>query len=221
MKSFFMRLCCASKHSQSHIATNNVIESQPWYTLQRKIAQCLGNDDKVAVGELESHNDETYICKITVSGTDKAVGIATIMQHVITFGNIRVKIIILQKETGQRVSAVVPDDINKLKTMVDLALASNNYYCGSVVQNITPCTLAVYAVFTSSLIQVYADNIGDLYGNFNGVVGNVFAEFLDMNIADQYTITASTYNNAVLTSPFEAFGGFDKNEFNTKTKFLD
>ncbi len=60
--------------------------------------------------ELESHGTGRYICNITVS--------ATIMKETITFGDISVKIIILQEETGKQVSPAVVSDITQLKMMV-------------------------------------------------------------------------------------------------------
>ena len=153
--------------------------SPPWYTLRNEIKCSVGYDRGVAVGPLDTTNTP-YIVPIAVSGDDKAVALASIMNAEFPMGNITVAVQVKNSE-GVVIKPKTPSSAEELGEMVKTAFGGNALFSEVVVQSFFPGSpfKAVYAVFDKSVIQFYNDDLSDLYRNFNRVAAFVFREVLN------------------------------------------
>lgn len=148
--------------------------SAPWFTLWNKIKASVGNDPTVKVAELDQ-SVSPYKITITVKERAKAEGIASLVKPRHQFGHIAVLVIV--KNAGNEVAPVVPKSAQDLVNLVKSAFDGNEWY-KRVETNKILGKIEVFPIFERGVIQFNNDDLSDAYGNYNGVVAEVFKEVL-------------------------------------------
>jgi len=108
--------------------------------------------------------------------------LATILESEKEVGNIPIYVVVLSH--GQIVEPYDVSDFNAsdILKIVEIAFETNRYYLFSKVTFVVPGTVAVYPVFTKSVVQFYNEDFSDLYRNYNEVASNVFREVFQEKI---------------------------------------
>jgi len=175
--------------SVDQISENKLRLSPPWYTFFNYVINSVGRDRCVEVFEMQEISDGNFLIPIEVRGRDKAIALATILVPCVNFGNINVRIEVIQ--CGQ---VVKPDDRCQdecsLMRIFEEAFGTNHYYEYVEFRRVFS-SIIVFPVFKKEVIQFFNDDLSDLNNSFNGVAAHVFAEVLEKQI-DGISINPST-----------------------------
>jgi hypothetical protein len=158
-----------------HFLQERSTMNPPWITLWNQVRGSIGNDPRVTTTRLDQSR-QPYLIRITVRDNAKAVGLASLVKRRHNFGNITV-VVRIEDRQGNHVNRVVPKSPRELAGLVRSAFTRNGWYRKVLVKEFFG-RLRVYAVFAKKVVQFYNDDLSDLYGNYNGVAGAVFADVL-------------------------------------------
>ena len=141
--------------------------SAPWWVFAGTLEAIFANDETVKITTPKGE-DEEGIFEIEISSCDavKLAAITKVIGESRQFGNITVSIVYNLKETN-----ITADDI--------VAAFGDTGYFDKVIESQLPVGSMAYVVMFKDIIQVYADNTRDYYGNINTVVADAITEVLD------------------------------------------
>ncbi len=136
-------------------AKEKVNKSAPWFIFYEKMQAMFGEDPAIDV----SINDERKEVKLYVVGTDKCDAISQLLPPEKVFGNITVKI------------SVIPanEEDPSMAELYERALEGNPAFIFTAEgkRGETTTIPFTYVAFDESIVQYYADNLEDYYGNDN------------------------------------------------------
>lgn len=163
--------------------------SPPWYTFFNFVKHSVGNDRCVEVCDMKEISEREFLIQVDVKDRSRAIAMATILVPCKNFGNIDVHI-----EVSHCGRAICPNDrcldVRNLVRFIEEAFCTNGYF--EYVESVKMFGAdIVFPVFTKGVIQFFNDDISDLYNNYNGVIADVFAEVLRLEI-NEIQINPST-----------------------------
>jgi len=171
---------------------NLVKLSPPWYTFFNFVKHSVGSDRCVEVCEMKEISEREFLIQVDVKDRNRAIAMATLLVPCKNFGNIDVRV-----EVCHCGRIVHPNDrcINarSLVRMFEEAFCTNDYF--EYVESVRMFGAdIIFPVFEKGVIQFFNDDISDLYNNYNGVIADVFAEVLRLEINGIH-INPSTENS--------------------------
>lgn len=153
---------------------NNVKMASPWNIFAKQIHELFKYDDDIHV--LYSDEDPYHI-QIMVDSEDKYNALTQLMPPEKEFGNVKVQI------------DVVPSNKEKTDRELFETLFEGNPVFSNVITNKLPTGDEInFVMFKPYVVQYYADNLRDPYGNNNELYGNIAEEVFGMRDGVQYSI---------------------------------
>ncbi len=161
------------------VCLNAVALSPPQYILHNKLVNSIGASPCVNVQEIREENG---VWLIDVVGCDEAVcaGLAYVLIPEYNYGGIQVQVRVLDKN-GALVEAqesLGEDPMSEIKKIFQDALKDNPYFSRVIDSEQGFFMPTLWLEFKAEVIQFFADNIGDFYGNGNYVAADVFSEIM-------------------------------------------
>lgn len=144
--------------------------SPPWYIYYQKLCSLFKEDGQVTIGELEKKPDDLYIAEITVSDKEKQAALQQIIVQDIEIGRTKVKFTFTDPLDVSQADGDVP-----LETFIAAFQGNPILVKTATVHPPTGATVH-YVVFKKEVIQFFADDITDYYGNYNGLAANIAKE---------------------------------------------
>ena len=135
----------------------------PWILFARQIQKMFEKDEEVKVVCNEKDNE----IKLLVNNTIKADALSLILPSEKTFGNIIVKI------------TVVPANEEKTSDLFKRAFAGNAAVNKIEVVNDLFENDGVYVLFNPAVVQYFADDISDFYGNTSTLYEDLAREIFE------------------------------------------
>lgn len=146
--------------------------SPPWYIYHKKLRSLFEEDDQVNIGELEQGPDGQYTAEITVSDKEKQAALQQIILQNVKMGNINITYTFADPQDIPQA-----DDDVSLETFI-VAFKENPILVKTATAQTLSGNLQYYAIFKKEVIQFFADNISDYYGNYNGLAVDIAREVL-------------------------------------------
>lgn len=140
--------------------------SAPWIIYAKEVTELFKEDPEINVRYDESSNT----IKLFVENWEKAEALGTLLPAEKTFGNVTVRTIVVPANLAS------PSRIS----LFQKAFQGNPVFVGtSTVEGIFTNPVS-YVVFKNKVVQYYADNLHDLYGNcstlYQEIAKDVFGE---------------------------------------------
>lgn len=141
----------------------------PWYTYQKKLGKLFELDEQIDVGEIYQPDDDEvdYAIDIGVKNHKKFIALDRAMPNAVDFGNVRVRINLLDEENMEDDPA-----IELFKTIFE---------GNRLVKDIKELTdnlgiTHAYVRFYPEVIQFFDDDLSDYNGNWSGLAQNIAKE---------------------------------------------
>lgn len=179
--------------------------SPPWYVLYDTISACFGVDSLIEVSDFIEEG-RNFRVNLTTAVFKKARALDEILIHEFNFGNIKVFLDVLFEDkkldinfyNNYLTSAQMVNECQKqVKKIIDDALRTNPYYISAILVPDMPlipeCVRGSVSLnFDNKIIQFYADDIADIFGNRNVIAADAFKELLRENYYGCTKITFAT-----------------------------
>ena len=144
--------------------------SPPWNILQSEMKATVGADDCVDIDNLKPV-PHGYNLDVEVCNTERAKALATLIDPTRDFGGVIVHIRVFAPHHHQVTPGTLPTHPEELEELIQTALCGNRYFVKVAPGN---AIVTVFAEFTPSVIQFFADNLADAYNNLNLVAEDAF-----------------------------------------------
>jgi len=140
---------------------DKVNKSAPWHIFYEKIQAMFGEDPAIDV----SINDEKKEVKLYVRGTDKCDALSQLLPSEKVFGNITVKILVIPAN----------EEDPSMAELYERAFDGNPVFIFTAAGQRGESTAIpfTYVAFSDEVIQYYADNLEDYYGNENTLLQEI------------------------------------------------
>lgn len=167
---------------------SNVSISPPWCEYAEKLKALFKGDPRVSVGEIgDTQTPGHKALSIEVLTHKKFVALEKILPKKVTFGNISLEILLFDKEN------TTPED--NIYALYKDAFAGN-YAVEKVIETTDATGLPhLYICFKPEVVQFYNDNMGDYYGNWNGLAQDIAREVFDKAPLGVHFCTAEMRTN--------------------------
>lgn len=155
---------------------SNVVENErlspPWHIYRKKLRSLFEEDDQVNVGELVEGAAGQYTAEITVSDKEKQAALQQIIIQNVEIGNIKITFTFADPLD-------IPQANGDVSLETFIAAFKGNPILVKAMRAETPVGgTQCFAIFKKEVIQFYADNIADYYGNYNGLAVDIAKEVL-------------------------------------------
>jgi hypothetical protein len=158
--------------------------SPPWYLFQSKMKATIGNDSCVQVSNLTeggSQSSANYLLDIHVSCDNmgnKAQALADLLVRTYSFGNPTVQVRIFDSGGRLALASPIPSDPNATSALMQEALSTNRLFVG-----VHPGRgrFPISIEFKHEVVQYFADNLSDYYGNMTQVASEAFRDILQFD----------------------------------------
>jgi hypothetical protein len=169
--------------------TNTTI-SPPWNILTSIVQSTVGADPCLSVSGLKGQdpNYELYV-QVICAGSERVRDVATVVTRKEVMGNVLVDIKVLDNNGTVVPAGVKPSHVLEAMSLYNRTLFSNPLYNGVVSGN---PLYAFYLLFAKTVVQFYADNVADAYGNKNMVTADAFSQALALPQYPKLRISATT-----------------------------
>jgi|GEM_PF-3830361 len=151
-----------------------------------KVTAALGPlSDGWVYDVIPSLDQKPYTITISVCTQDKANALASVLKPKIVNGSEEIQILVKVKGT----IPAVPEKIKypqHLQNVMKRALESNRYFRFTYLYEFVSYYL--YIVFAPEVIQYFADEMNDYYGNYNETAAAVFKDLLIPKLVTNWTI---------------------------------
>ena len=138
--------------------------SPPWAIYYKKLEALFGEDPDIKI----EYDEDENVVNLYVHGQDKSDALSELLPLNVDFGNMTLGI------------NVIPD--NRDKTKIDLykaAFSGNPVFSyARTIEGVFTNPIS-YFVFKNKVVQFYADNLGDIYGNMNTLYQDIADEIFD------------------------------------------
>lgn len=146
--------------------------SPPWYIHRNKLNALFKEDDQVTIGELVEGPNGQYTAEITVSDKEKQAALQQIILQNVNIGNVKLTFTFADPLDIPQAN----DDVS-LDTFI--AAFKGNPILVKAMNAVNPWEIPVnIAIFRKEVIQFWADNMADFYGNYNGLAVDIAREVL-------------------------------------------
>jgi hypothetical protein len=166
--------------------------SPPWFIFQSKMKATVGADQCVSVDDLKEDEQDPGSFDLVVHSTcgyRKTQALSTLISRTHTFGNISVKVIVLNSENHLVEPKEFPTDPEIAEALVKRALRGNPYFVCTAPGN---AIFKFFIVFEPRVIQFFADNLSDAYRNMNLVAADAFYDALGLDMIRNIRMGTST-----------------------------
>lgn len=144
--------------------------SPPWILYVSKINALFANDPDITV---EYDNDEIEV-KLFVDDNKKATALDFLLPPCVEFGNIILNITIFPSNVN--ISTINTYNLNTIQDYFEAAFKGNPVFAFThVVEGIFSNKLT-YVVFKNRVVQFFADNLNDIYGNISTLYQELASE---------------------------------------------
>ncbi|MBI3557248.1 MAG: hypothetical protein HY074_13375 [Deltaproteobacteria bacterium] len=157
------------------IAQSALAASPPWYRAAALLRKTIGASACFQVGkpELPTDGTRTYVITILACSDAAGRGLAQVIKK--DFGYVVIRII---SPAGVAAANVVEEpSVDQLKEAFEAGLTQNPYYVAfhprGGFSNVT-------VEFKREVVQLFTDNLADLYGNSNYVAADAFSQVLGL-----------------------------------------
>lgn len=165
--------------------------SPPWYILYETINACFGADSLVEVSDLMEDGNSFRVI-LTTPIFKKARALDEILIHEYEYGNTKVFVDVIFQDVNVDMNFYmnylfsaqkITECQKQVKKIFDDALETNPYYVESIlVPNVESIPSSVRGTislnFDNQIIQFYADDLTDIFGNKNIIAADAFKELL-------------------------------------------
>lgn len=137
--------------------------SSPWVCYYRELVALFGNDPDITI----SYDEDDLVVRLYVDGQEKADALSQLLPDKVGFGNVSLTI------------SVIPS--NKEIRRIDLL---NKAFSGNPAFEFSKSVEGAlsnpihYFVFKNEVVQYFADNLHDIYGNRNTLYEDIAREIL-------------------------------------------
>lgn len=135
----------------------NIKLAAPWEIYRKELASLFENDASIAVSDVHREGNN-YIIAISAYDHRKFLALSALMPEMVTFGNVLVRICMYDMENTEK------DEIDKAE-MLKVLFGGNDIFDGILGVTDHTGTKNYFAMFKPSVVQFYADDISDPYGN--------------------------------------------------------
>lgn len=150
--------------------------SAPWYRAAALLQKTIGASPCFQVGrpQLPTDGGRVHTIAIQACAETAAQGLALVIKK--DFGYVAINVL---KPSGEKVSADATSQpaVEQLKAAFDAGLTQNPYY---VAFHPRGGFADVTVEFKREVIQLFTDNLADLYGMSNYVAAEAFSQVLDL-----------------------------------------
>lgn len=141
----------------------NVKLSAPWEILWKKMTALFGEDPDIEL----LYNDGDKVITLRVQNSSKADALAKILPTEMPFGNVTV-----------RINVVPANDEDAAISIYQKAFDGNPAF--SYAEEVEAAGFkATYVVFEKEVVQIPADNLGDINGNISTLFQDIANEVID------------------------------------------
>ena len=159
----------ATKATAKKTKTNATL-SAPWYVFADTLSAIFENDESINIAIPKCGDDEgIFEIVITSDNAIKMAAIKKLIGESREYGNIKVVI------------TYIVEDAPMTKEDVVAAFGDTGYF-DKVVSAALPVGEMSYVVMKKDVLQVYADNTRDYYGNMNTVVATAIEEIIQDSV---------------------------------------
>lgn len=181
--------------------------SPPWETLRNELAYTIGESPCIKVGKLIPEEDGNYRIDIEVKKECMLESVRAIVPEVYTFGNVEVKVVVIDYNTGEVVEkeSKVYETPKEVADLFCCALAGNCLFKGVVLtegkipEDQIPFIGQVVVVINKCIVQFFNDDISDLCNNFNEVAADVFSDVLVKEFPIDIKVSFTTCDSNCIT----------------------
>ena len=166
----------------------NVIGIDPWIALADKLKQTVGAADGVRVSDPE-RTTYGYLQRVVTDSGTVGTGLATVLRKSHKFGTVTVEVSVVNS-LGKPYSARSVLKQSDLITAVKDALSTNFLFDG-VLRDSATTGNPVVPLIRASVVQFYAKEATDYYGNYLEVSSKVFREVM-VSSAGGFAVSVTT-----------------------------
>ncbi|MGL5717250.1 MAG: hypothetical protein ACRCX2_29835 [Paraclostridium sp.] len=175
--------------------------SPPWYIFRNEVAYTIGRTPGVVVDQLKE-DGANYKLTVYVMNSAQAQAIRQIMKEEYSFGNVKVMIVVQDRQTGQIVpyNTVSYLDANAVANVFCTALKGNCLFMGIILTEgkLPPIQQTevgnLVLVFGKCVVQFYNDDISDLCSNYNQVASYTFSQVIQNKFNPNFKVGTTTYD---------------------------
>lgn len=147
--------------------------SAPWETLRHKMEELFGSDPDIKI----AFDEQSYELKLYVDGERKAAALTKLLAKEKTYGNVTVKIEVIQANTVDETIAELYKDAFDGNQVVDEVLTVKLPDGGS----------ANYVLFKNEVVQFFNDDISDPHGLESTLYENIAADVFERQGGEFYS----------------------------------
>lgn len=125
--------------------------TDPWIIYWRQLRELFDGDEEIDI----SYNDEGKRITIKVDNTDKYTALYELLPHEKEFGNVKLEIVVIPSNDGQKSRADLMKDLFKNNCDVSRIITIENVFGNPIT----------YVAFQPRIVQYPADNLHDINGN--------------------------------------------------------
>lgn len=146
--------------------------SPPWYIHRDKLSALFEEDDQVTIGKVEKRPDGQYTAEITVSDKEKQAALQQIILQNVNLGNVKLTFTFADPLD-------IPQANDDVSPETFIAAFKGNPILVKAMNAVNPWQLPeTVVIFRKEVIQFWADNMADFYGNYNGLAVDIAREVL-------------------------------------------
>lgn len=146
--------------------------SPPWYIHRDKLSALFEEDGQVTIGKVEKRSDGQYTAEITVSDKEKQAALQQIILQNVNFGNVKLTFTFADPLD-------IPQANDDVSPETFIAAFKGNPILVKAMNAVNPWQLPeTVVIFRKEVIQFWADNMADFYGNYNGLAVDIAREVL-------------------------------------------
>ena len=168
----------------------NVKLAAPWEIYRKELASLFENDASIAVSDIHREGDY-YTIAISVYDYRKFLALNALMPEMVTFGNVLVYIYVYNRENAEK------DEVDKAE-MLKVLFEGNDIFDGILGVTDHTGTKNYFAMFKPSVVQFYADDISDPYGNKTELPADVAKKIFGPKIGNAVKFSTSPRQREVM-----------------------
>lgn len=149
--------------------------SPPWQILYTEYKILFRQDKDVAL-VFDDKDGQSKKIRLFVTGRDKAAALEELLPDRYSFGNVQVLVEVVPANLGAK----------SRSTLFNEAFAGNPAFSFSKEADVPGAPPFTYVVFRNKVIQYFADNLRDIYGNFSMLYENVAADVFPREAGTSY-----------------------------------
>lgn len=166
--------------------------TQPWYAVNKKLQQTIGQGYGIKVGDLETVKGG-YLQRVITDDARVGTGLATILASQFTFSTSTGTVYVYVRVQDSYLRTYSARTVAKQDDLVYATkdgLGTNPLFEGVVRESLN-AGAPVVPLISNAVVQYYDDEKGDYYGNYLAVASKTFVELFNRSVGG-ITLTATT-----------------------------